>query len=332
MADFPMAGHRGAPIPNKPVATAANWMGAAVSLALLAGVSVWGYKLLVRDVSGVPVVRAAQGPMRVAPENPGGRPADHQGLSVNEVAGAGTAAEVPDQVVLAPRPTDLSEEDAPSVAIVATPEVEADEPVPATIDEMTASLEPAQTETEAVAAPVTSIQELADQIAAGAVPLSKIEDLDETPEVVTSLSSQDGTSASTPATTPLVSPSVPGVARSPRPRTRPQGLQVASLTQPAVSAQSNSGELDAASVPSGTRLVQLGAYESPEVARTEWTRLAGQFDSFLEGKSRIIQRASSGGRVFYRLRAMGFDDLSDARRFCAALVAENADCIPVVTR
>jgi hypothetical protein len=29
---------------------------------------------------------------------------------------------------------------------------------------------------------------------------------------------------------------------------------------------------------------------------------------------------------------MGFDDLNDARRFCAAFVAERTDCIPVVTR
>ena len=37
--------------------------------------------------------------------------------------------------------------------------------------------------------------------------------------------------------------------------------------------------------------------------------------------------ATSGGRTFYRLRAMGFEDLSDARRFCSALVAENAECM-----
>ena len=30
--------------------------------------------------------------------------------------------------------------------------------------------------------------------------------------------------------------------------------------------------------------------------------------------------------------AMGFAGLSDARRFCSALVAGNADCIPVTTR
>ena len=52
----------------------------------------------------------------------------------------------------------------------------------------------------------------------------------------------------------------------------------------------------------------------------------------MDGKARVIERATSGGRIFYRLRAHGFADLSEARRFCAAFVAENADCIPVTTR
>jgi len=45
-----------------------------------------------------------------------------------------------------------------------------------------------------------------------------------------------------------------------------------------------------------------------------------------------VQSAVSGGRTFYSLRAAGFADISDARRFCAALSAEKADCIPVVAR
>ena len=58
--------------------TITNWAGAAVSLALIVGIGVWGYKMLARDVSGVPVVRAASGkPMRVQPEDPGGSPAMH---------------------------------------------------------------------------------------------------------------------------------------------------------------------------------------------------------------------------------------------------------------
>ena len=47
-----------------------NILGAVTSLVLVAGVCVWGYQQLSRDVSGVPVIRAADGPMRVQPEDP----------------------------------------------------------------------------------------------------------------------------------------------------------------------------------------------------------------------------------------------------------------------
>lgn len=63
-----------------------NYAGAAMSLALIAGVGLWGYKLIIRDVSGIPVVRAMEGDMRVLPDNPGGSVAIHTGLAVNEVA------------------------------------------------------------------------------------------------------------------------------------------------------------------------------------------------------------------------------------------------------
>ena len=91
-------------------------------------------------------------------------------------------------------------------------------------------------------------------------------------------------------------------------------------------------DVDPDTLPPGTRLAQLGAYDTPDIARSEWDRLYARFGDYMEGKNRVIQQASSGGRTFYRLRAMGFDDLSDARRFCSALVAENADCIPVASR
>ena len=91
-------------------------------------------------------------------------------------------------------------------------------------------------------------------------------------------------------------------------------------------------EVDPASLTAGTQMAQLGAFETPEVAREEWDRLVGRFEEYLGTKERVIQEAESGGRTFYRLRALGFDDLSDARRFCSVLVAENADCIPVTAR
>jgi hypothetical protein len=94
----------------------------------------------------------------------------------------------------------------------------------------------------------------------------------------------------------------------------------------------SSSDIDAASLPVGTRLVQLGAFDSPEIARAQWGKLNARFAPFMEGKKRIVMKAKSGGRTFYRLRAQGFDDIGDARRFCSALVAESVDCIPVVTR
>ena len=59
---------------------AVNLAGAAVSVALILGMAVWGYKLAVRDLNGIPVFRALAGPLRIAPDNPGGDVMAHQGL------------------------------------------------------------------------------------------------------------------------------------------------------------------------------------------------------------------------------------------------------------
>ena len=57
-----------------------------------------------------------------------------------------------------------------------------------------------------------------------------------------------------------------------------------------------------------------------------------RLSDYFDGKKRLIQEAKSGGRTFYRLRAVGFDDLNASRRFCAVLVAANSACIPVLAR
>ena len=69
-----------------------NLTGAALSVVLVLGVAVWSYQLMVRDVTGVPVIRALGGPMRVSHDDPGGRQQQYQGLSVNSVAAQGAAA------------------------------------------------------------------------------------------------------------------------------------------------------------------------------------------------------------------------------------------------
>ena len=90
---------------------ALNWAGAFLSVVLIAGLATWGWKLWVRDVSGVPVVRALEGPMRVAPEDPGGLASEYQGLSVNRIAEERVEESAAERVVLAPQPEVLVEDE-----------------------------------------------------------------------------------------------------------------------------------------------------------------------------------------------------------------------------
>lgn len=308
-------------VPGGGFAKFINIAGGLTSLALVVGIGVWGYKLMVRDVSGVPVVRALEGPMRVQPDDPGGRPADHQGLSVNDVAAHGAAAPAADRLVLAPRPVGLTEEDKPAAAL-AVAEDAAERPGD------------------------PQVQALVDQLIAGVKPLDAPEPAPETvPETVpvpvaaraADIVQPEPLAPVTAETLAEPQPAVftgPGLARSLRPQLRPSGVVRARAEAGAQAPVAASGvqDIDPASLPVGTRLAQLGAFDSAETARREWDRLDGRFGDYMDGKARVVQEASSGGRAFFRLRAMGFDDIHDARRFCAVLTAEGVDCIPVTVR
>ena len=312
MAQMQQAQYTTAPDRANVLVKLTNLTGAALSLALIVGVGVWGYKLLVRDVSGVPVVRAAEGPMRVQPADPGGSAAEHQGLAVNSVAAEGTAAAPADRLVLAPPPLELTLEDVPTAALEIEQQAEVTPTAEAGESDPLAAQETLQN---------ASLDTLAEQLSAGVPPISGLE---EAP-------------AATPEPEEIAAPAPVkgGIGTSLRPRVRPAKLtSVPEAVALAVAAAQSAplAEVNPDTIPVGTRLAQLGAFDSPEVARGEWDRLSAKFGDFLEGKQRVIQRAESGGRTFYRLRAMGFADLGDARRFCSALVAERAECIPVVTR
>ncbi|MEP3439986.1 MAG: SPOR domain-containing protein [Sulfitobacter sp.] len=298
--------------PSNPLSKATNIAGAAISLALVVGVGVWGYKLLVRDVSGIPVVRAAAGEMRVRPEEPGGQLAQHQGLSVNNVAEVGAAEAHADQLKLAPKPIELAEEDEPILIpqdVAATPGTPA--PSPEQVHEA------AMVQDVAKAFEDGSVEDLVAQLTNGVAPLEPLEG--ETVPVKASISGAELGGA--------------GIRVSLRPTLRPsRAARPTQVAATAPAASSSPKEIPASSLPVGTRLVQLGAFDSPEIARAQWGQLSARFAPFMDGKDRVVMEAKSGGRTFYRLRAHGFDDIGEARRFCSALLAESVDCIPVVTR
>ncbi|WP_103256098.1 SPOR domain-containing protein [Tabrizicola aquatica] len=286
--------------------------GAVASVALVVGMGVWGYQLAVRDVRGVPVIQALEGPMRIAPADPGGEIADHQGLAVNTVAAVGVAAPPPEKLILAPRPVDLAEEDTAGLAGLS--------PLPPELAAATAVAAPASAADLAVAAapptesasPTEVAIDAALAEALGEIPPEALEPVAALPDVV-----QDPVPAG-------------AMAVSPRPKARP-GSRAAPEPQPAVALEAPN-EIDPATIPAGTRLVQFGAFDTEDQARAEWVRLSGQFGELMGGKGMVLQPAESGGRTFYRLRAHGFDDEADARRFCSAFVAQSATCIPVPQR
>jgi len=295
MADTELGALYGqAVVPRGAVTVWAGLAGAAASLALVVGLAAWGYQLVQRDVNGVPVIRALEGPMRMAPAQPGGERMAHQGLAVNQVAAAGEAGEIADTLRLAPAAPALLDLDLPQAALaVAVPE-----PAP---------------ETETLTAVAATATDLAVSEALAA--------------------------AETVAAVRPIPETVPGVRRSLRPPPRPVALQrppapAASANSTSAAAVAATPDLDPQTLPAGARLVQLGAFESPEIARAEWDRIATRFDTVMAGKSRVIQPAVSGGRTFYRLRAAGFSDLADARRFCATLVSDKSTpiCVPVALR
>jgi hypothetical protein len=369
----------------------AVWVGGgAVSLALIAGIGVWGYKLVLREVMGLPVVVAEEGPMRVLPADPGGETVPQQGLAVNAIPAAGTAAPPSDVLMLAPQTPGLAEEDMEVVQTMA----EAGEVMPAAPATVaTDALAPA--EAAPAAAPVAGIlptdrpmtaEEIlafADQIAAQAAPLAAptsavaapaaaalaqaaapVATVPAAPAPVEAATLEAAVAALVPpeaapmaeAAAALVAANAPGLAAAIRPLARPAAAPastapVESTQTPeaapaveAVAAPAEAAPVEATpaaepaaasgialtpSLPSGTNLVQLGAFDSPEIAASEWDRLQGAFGEFLGSKERVIQETQNGGRTLYRLRALGFADRADARRLCAALTAEGADCIPV---
>ncbi len=275
-----------------------NWAVATLSIAVIAAFVYWAFSLGTRDPNQVPIIRAMEGPARILPNDPGGEQASHQGLAVNTVQAEGGVEAPSNRVVLAPTPEELTEEDVAGAGIVpqARPKTIAQKQNPETQI-------PAETS--------------GSDIVAAAI----MQDITQPQETATHPTAKK----------PVVSGTAYSPARSPRPQNRPDDLSVelASL-EPTSSAEPAGDSVD--SVPIGTRLVQLGAYDSAELAASEWKKLFAKHSDLLEDKKRLVQSAESGGRKFYRLRAVGFNSLDESRTLCSALLARGTPCIPVTAR
>ena len=277
------------------------WIGAVLSLSLLAGAIGWSYKLVVRDINQIPIVRAQLGPLRVAPDNPGGLTAANQGLSVTQLA-VNEKPLLSDEINLAPAAEILNEETSASLLREEDKLNQIDETyeIKEINAENTISLDGSSgamkgetaSKTESLVAQVAFSQKKVEIENAVSLALSITSEFD-------------------PSLTSL------------RPKTRPRSVQ---QNRELIVSKKPMSKL-----PIGSAIVQLGAFDSKSLAESEWRRFEKLLGSILAPKQMIIQKAESGGKIFYRLRASGFNDISDARQFCTA-ISDKVACIPVVTR
>jgi hypothetical protein len=281
------------------------WTGAALSLFLLAGAIGWSYQLIVRDVNQIPIVRAQLGPLRVAPDNPGGLTAANQGLSVTQLA-VNEKPLLSNEIYLAPAAEILNEE---NLALKVTEEYESNKVDGAfEIKEVNAensmNLEALPDQKE-----VDSRSNDVGVLSKAAFSQKKIE-IENAVSLALSITNDPDKSLSWL-----------------RPKIRPVGFyRNGNITEDQIVSNEPMPKL-----PVGSAVVQLGAFDSKSLAESEWQRFEKILGSILIPKKMVVQKAESGGKIFYRLRASGFSDISDARQFCTA-ISDKVACIPVVTR
>lgn len=324
------------------VARLTHYMGAIASVGLMIGLMAWGWQLVSRDVSGVPVIRAIQGEARTTAEEPGGQLTSRTGLAVNAVAGGEVIAPT-DQVAIAPGAVGLSADDVAMGELGAV----AREPSNPSETPLTFAGDPivplSDSEARALAA-ADAVAQAERDLANQAVNQATIIDAPASEGLVTEVvTDENGVPAQAMAITEALAQAQaqadPGVVvASPRPAPRPRVIRVAAATSAPVQTDAVAAPAerpaDVAPAPTpvaassaGGPVVQVGAFDSNAIATGEWQRLAGRNGGLFSGKSPVIQEHQSGGRTFWRLRVAGFGTLSEARQFCSALQSSGTDCL-----
>ncbi len=370
-ANFDDFGEGGASLGGIPTQKAINLAGGAISALLVIGLAVWGYRLAVRDVNGIPVIQAMQGPMRITPEDPGGQIAANVGLTVNRVAADAAGIPRTDNIILAPAPVQLADGDlapadrpapvvAPAAPDTAAPQAAAPETAVAAVAAPAVAPDPVAAPVVADAAPLSDPAAAAAPVVAQAPaaphgaplisprpkapPAMLMAAAAETPPPAKAVPAK---AVPVPPPVPVAAVAAPAVEKPsaaaaaikavamPAAATKAPPARPAVLTQAAASTPRPAkapDSVDPAKLAPGAHLVQLGAYDTPDAAAEAWAMIKAKFGDQMDGKSRVIQKASSGGRDFYRLRAAGFKDDAETRRFCTTFDAANAPCVPVVLR
>ena len=283
--------------------------GAVISLNLILWAGYWTYNIISRDINGIPIVAAQPGPLRVAPDTPGGIEAENIELAVTKIASQELPPN-PKAVELAPSTEKLTPDDLTIFQAIRQKKI---------IDRQAAlnnqihlgviepnlskeiSLEPVNTVTNTANYSITENQ---SELVAAALAL-----------------------ALKPSADNLIANAVAqNKFKQIKPRLRPGSLLEASVSttetfiRPAL-----------ASVETGLAVVQFGTFATETVAFEEWDRLSKNLSVILDGRPKYVERIKRNGNEIYRLRLGGFVNIDDASRFCSAVISQE-NCVPVIAK
>ena len=283
--------------------------GAVISLNLILWAGYWTYNIISRDINGIPIVAAQPGPLRVAPDTPGGIEAENIELAVTKIASQELPPN-PKAVELAPSTEKLTPDDLTIFQAIRQKKI---------IDRQAAlnnqvhlgviepnlskeiSFEPVNTVTNTANYSITENQ---SELVAAALAL-----------------------ALKPSADNLIGSAVAqNKFKQIKPRPRPGSLLEASVSttetviRPAL-----------ASVETGLAVVQFGTFATETVAFEEWDRLSKNLSVILDGRPKYVERIKRNGNEIYRLRLGGFVNIDDASRFCSAVISQE-NCVPVIAK
>jgi len=285
--------------------------GAIISLNLILWAGYWAYNLISRDINGIPIVAAQPGPLRVAPDVPGGIEAENIELAVTKIASQELPPN-PQAVELAPYTAKLSADD-----ITINQALRQKKLIDSQIEKRTQghlqaahpdlsneiSLVPIKTSIESSDYTIVDNQ---SELVAAALAIALKPDRDQLGNKV-------------------ILEKIESNIIKPMPRPGSLRTKLSSLNS------ENSILPTLGSVESGLAVVQFGSFENKKRALAEWGRLSENLSVILDGRPKFVERIQRNGNEIYRLRLGGFVNIDDASRFCSAVISQE-NCVPIITK
>lgn len=253
-----------------------------------------------------PRIAAAEGPVKVRPQDPGGLDVPHQDKLVYDQMGGGAEREGEAIEELLPGPEEPLARPEPAPLPPLGQAAPAPDMVPPANE-----IPPPALGTAPGTSPDQDLAQGAGQPAAAVPAEAPAQETAEEDEIVEIEVGEDG------VPTTIAPP--PEAADRPAPEPTPQVALAppppAALTPPAMTQ-------------GGGAFVQLAAFRDEGGARKAWERIVAEHPDLFADRSLVLVQADVGGTTYYRVRTGPFPSRAAAAEFCAKLKRQGQDCIP----